>query len=142
MVQALTTELQSSIKILVGDTSSFTNRKEDTLTDLSLSTENAETNEYFESAQVTDQVIDFGKVVSPVFIYLKFISQADGNGANADGTHEPITIKVNTSTAITTDTLLLQTDDAINDTLPTTITWSSVANSTTKVTQVILGRSS
>lgn len=142
MVQSLSTEIQSSLKILAADDTTFKNRKEDTITDFDLSTENIETNEYFESAQVTDQVIDFGKIVSPVYIFLKFISQADGGGVNADGTHEPVTIKVNTSTNITTDTLLLQTDDPINDTLPTTITWSSVANSTTKVTQVIAGRAS
>jgi hypothetical protein len=140
MVQSLTTNISSSFKLLASKDTTYSNRIADFLQDLSIATEVAEVAEFFESAQVTDQAIDFGNVTSPTFIYIRFTSQADGNGSNADGTHEAITVKINSSTAITTDTVLLQTSDPTNDTLPTTITWSSVADSTTKVQVFIAGR--
>lgn len=142
MVQTPKTYISSSFKLLSSRDTTYEDRVADFLYDLGHTTEIQHTYEDYEAAQVTDKAIDFGQVVSPTFIFIKYISEADGNGSNADGTHEAVTSKIATSSATTSDTILLQTDDPTNDTLTTSITFSTVANSTTKVIVYIAGRAS
>jgi len=136
----LVTVIQSSLKILSAPNSTFTDRSFDDTIDFDQTTEvfNSYSTQY--TGQAIGQVIDFGEVAFPTFIFIKFTSTADGNGANPLGTHEKVVFSINGSTNDNTDLIFLWTADAINDTLPNTITFDSVLNSNTNVRVFVAGR--
>lgn len=143
MPLSLTTLIQASLKILVGTDTTFSNRLYDDLLDMDQTTEVLNNYTTIYEGQQTNKVIQFGDVVSPTFIFILINSRATGGGSNADGTHEAVIWAIAGSTVdFDSDTILLYTSDADNDTLPTAIDFSSVANSNTEVTVVIGGRKS
>jgi len=133
-------QIAASIKILLGDSTTFTNRRFDQLFDLDQIGESDDTDSFIVEGQVTDQAILFGKIVSPTFIFIKWESRETGGGVSTDGTLSPVTIKVNGSTAQTTNYYLAITLIPATDTLPTTITFSTLVDTNTLVTKFIIGR--
>lgn len=140
MPLTLSNLIQASIKILVATDTTFTNRLYDDLLDIDQTTEDVHNYISLFTGQQTDKAIDFGDIVSPTFIFILVNSRSTGGGSPQDGTHQPVLWKVNTSTEFDSDTLLFYTADPLIDDLPTTITFSTLADTNTEVTVLIGGR--
>jgi len=143
MPLSLVNFIQASIKILVGTDTTFTNRLYDDILDIDQTTELIQSYTSIFDGQQTDKAIAFGDVVAPTFIFIRVESRSTGSGTPADGTHQPVVWKVNgQTTAFDSDILLFYTTDPAIDTVPTALSFSTLADTNTEVTVVIGGRKS
>lgn len=137
-----TTLVQARFKLILGTDPAFTSRPFEENFTLDQTTEEAHTSTYFVDGTVTDEAISMGKVNSPTFIYVRFVSKYNGDNSTTEDQDALVTVKVDGGTAYTTNSFLAEVTDPVNDTTTSTITFSTLADTDTIVTLVVLGRSS
>jgi len=142
MALTQTSKISAKLNLLVGSESAFTNRRVDQNYDMSQSTEENETSSYRIDGAVTDQAISMGKVNTPTFIYVRFVSKYNGDNSTTDNATAEVTIKVDGGTAYATNSFLAEVTDTTNSNVTSTLTFTTLADTDTNVEVIILGRSS
>ena len=138
---ALSQIVYSAVKLqlLASRDTAYANRLAEEIIDLGQTTEEVVVHDYYVDGQVTDEAIDFGKVTSPTFVYIRFESRFNGDNSTTEDAHAAVTAKIATSSAITTDHILLMSGDNDNDEVTSNITFSTLADTDTRVYALILG---
>ena len=141
MVLALSRRIQASIKLLAGSEAAFTSRQIDRIIQINQTNEELIVEDYKIDGAVTDQAISFGKVTAPTFVYVQWQSKYNGDNSTTEDQDALVTAKINSGTLYNTNHFFAAVDDITNDTTVSTITFTTLADTDTIVSVVILGRS-
>jgi hypothetical protein len=142
MALSPTTNLKLRINASASDSSAFTDLFFETLINADLNTEECFHDVQFHDGVVTDQAVSLGGVTTPVFILLAFNSQFNGDNSTTENARTKVSVKIDGGTAFDANYVLLAVDDETNDTVTSTITYTTQSDTDTVVKTYVVGRSS
>ena len=142
MVLTQKTEILARLKVMASRSATFDSKTFERTFNVDQSTQESNSYEDFDDGQVTDKAISFGTVDSPTFVLIFFNSRFNGENGTVEDDHASVTVKIDGGAAVTTDMVLLLTNDPVNDTTTSTITYSTLADTDTVASVFIAGRNS
>lgn len=142
MALTQTANLKARLLLAVSDSAAFIDTDYDKAFTFDISSEEVFSNRQYIDGVVTDQAVSLGGVTSPSFIFVKFNSRYNGDNSTTEDAHAPVTVKIDGGSAFKTDYVLLGTLDPTNDTITSTISFTTIADTDTQVDVLVVGQKS